>query len=441
MEPTNFSGEFSEFTHKTIIEPAEISFWGAFCLGLLEGLNRLKGLTEEIFIIWEKIFEKLEKGKELNGIKSVTRFEDGLRMLKEVDKTSGKGIIEELFVGRVDVVKATKLIACGCMETENEIIANDQISIEAVMKGFSLALGIHIICFTDKKYRLFKCSSQGPIIFLHNKNDQYSVLYHYSAKYLDEKTEIAFVDFKNFPFFYNPNSKLELRLIKETDSIPNKFIEIGNLLAYNLKPLNVNSRNDIKQIINNLKIICPEFKDKLEDLYNKIVEVCDHKAKEYVPVCLQSHCAICLMDTILESNGNSVLCPCNVELSKADILFLSGQSSNPNNTCRLVTIPHAPEKRKNRNSFINSYKLPAIRLNTFCNCCKKQMKSENFVGIYCSQHQVCLNCRASSVLKGIEKCPICKRTYSIEEITILKMRNNSIDLTSSVLTNTLPSLH
>ena len=441
MKPTNFSGEFSEFTHKKTFKPSETSFWPAFCLSLFEGLNRLRGLTEEIFKVWEKVFESLEKAKRLDRKNKLGQFEVVLRRLKEADKVSGKGIVEEMFNGKVNIVKGGKGLACGCMENEAEIIVNDQISVEAVMKGFSSALGIHIICFTDKKYRLFKCEEKGPIVFLYNQSGSFSVVYHYSVKYFDEKNEIFSVDFKKFPFFYSPNSKLELRLVKEPESIPMRFLEISNLLAYNVKPLDFNARNDLKQIIGTLKSCCPELKEKLEELYGKIISYCKHKGKEYTPVCLQSHCASCLMDAILESNGNPVICSCNVELSKADVLYLSGQSPDPNNNCRVLNKPVAPEKVKKRSSFINTNKLPAIRQNTLCLSCKKQVRSQDFIGIYCSQHQVCLDCRASSVLKGLEKCPICNRDYTIEELTILKMRNKSIDLTSSVLTKGLPSLY
>lgn len=441
MKPTKFSGEFSEFTYKTCFKPSETSFWSAFCLSLFEGLNRLKGLTEEIFCVWQKVFKSLEEAKKQNRKSKLGQFEEVLRRLKEADKITGKGIIEEMFNGGVNIVKGGKGLACGCMENEAEMILNDQISVEAVMKGFSLGLGIHIICFTDKKYRLFKCDEKGPIMFLYNKSGGFSVVYHYSVKYFDEKNEIFSVDFKKFPFFYSPNSKLELKLVKESDSIPMRFIEISNLLAYNIKPLDFNDRNDLKLIIMTLKSCCPELKEKFEELYGKIISICKHKGKEYTPVCLQRHCAICLMDAILESNESSVFCSCNVELSKADVLFLSGQLPDPNNNCRVLNKPVAHEKVKNRSSFINTNKLPAIRQYTFCFCCKMQGRGQEFVGIYCSQHQVCLDCRANSVLKGFEKCPICKRDYTMEELTILKMRNKSIDLTSSVLAKGSPTLY
>ena len=348
----------------------------------------------------------------------------------------------------IPLITGFKMLICSCINQDYKLIMNDSLNHQIILTEIVKKISIHIIHIEDISYTLYKYRNIAPIVYIYSNNSHYGLIYHLSIKYLDEKTDSFGIDFRSFPFLYNPSKKFSLKIGAVTNSTNTNFLDIISILVQNLKPLDSASKSDLLMHVNSLKTLCPDIQGKVQELYDKAISQCGHQGREYTPVCLQSHCMDCLMDAILDSKGDNTLCPCGIPLDESDLKFLTSDTLELSNEYlteqnsslspvrineeKILTKKNSIKRRRPSASSVLQ-KLPAITNNIPCSMCRKQLNKDSFAGVKCQGHSICLQCRFKRFRRGGEQCPICNRFYNNEEISAIKVLNNSIDLASSFL--------
>lgn len=448
LELTRYSEELSEFTHFSIVEPAYSSLYTSLGISLLESLIRLKVISFATETAWKNLFQQLDhitasaQSFQLGEIlEDFTKF---LTEVKKAEKPTAKRLIDKSFgqYGNINLEISMKLLVYSCLDKDFEAVMAGSLPAEQVFTEFSKKIGIHIVHFIGESYKTYKSKNIGPLLFLCSNKGQFGVVYHSLYLRVDEKQENLTVNYKKFPFLYNPGTKLQLAMPASSENVINKFFELFSLLTSNLRALDTSSQIELRKLVYGLKVMCPDNEARLQELYQKCISLCGHKGKEYTPACLQSHCEKCLFNIILQAPDDKVLCPCGVPLDSSDIIYLSEDLSTPKcKNSKLLSNSQSPKKAlykkdplaKRNSAFASTIsKLPTLSEKKICGICRKDLKRDNFKEVQCSGHIVCMDCRSRRITKGINNCPLCGRKYNDEENIKLRMRNGPVELTTSL---------
>ena len=375
-------------------------------------------------------------------------FQDFLQNLKESNAFSAKKILDSCcsVTSPIKFELSIKLLFCSVVDQDYKLVLNGSLNEKTMLKDISKNLSIHILHIENNHYSLYNNQNIAPLVYLYSNKNHFGIIYHSSIKYLDEKPQTLGIDFRSFPFLYNPSKKFNPKVFDFQENAYTKFFEIIKTLTFNLKPLNSATKAEILKNFNFLKKMCPELTPKISELCQSSVFHCGHDCKDYTPVCLKPHCLDCLIDKIKNSYNNEILCPCGIPLDLSDLNFLTNELSTPKHSeySRYATVkPASKYTRKfsrtgsifdRKENFEETIKrLPVINNKIICVTCRKSLNKENFNGIKCTGHNICINCRGKRLKAGDEQCPACLRLYTVDELTILRMVNNSADLTSSFL--------
>lgn len=453
LELTRFEGELEEFTHKAMLEPLSSSFFAALGLGLLETLVRMKAKSFLTESAWKGIIEKYsligELAKDLRMTEVYEDFKGFLKDLRKVDRKSAWKMLEMasgFSPSQIHLEQGVKLLVCACIDQDYKLIMNGTLNKNLILLEFTKKISVHIVHIENNAYTLYKHKNIAPVIYIYSKNSHFGIVYHMSIKYLDEKSDAFGIDFRSFPFLYNPSKRFALQISTQKDSSTSEFIECLSILAYHVKPMDASSKAELFSHISSLKNLCPEAESALQEVFEQAISKCGHQGKEYTAVCLQSHCIDCLVNTILECKSDNVLCPCGIALDISDLQFLTSDnmskqkiehktsSLSPMRQDNSKLLSRKSSIRKRKSSISNKLqKLPIITNKVTCSMCKKQLEKDKFSSIKCTGHQICIECRSKKLKNGPERCTICHRFYTSHELTVLQMFENSIDLTSSLL--------
>ena len=466
LELTRFEGELEEFTHKSMMEPANSSFFTALGLGILETLVRLKPKGFLAESAWKGISEKLglidQFAKDMRLTDCYENFKAFIKKLKQADRRTAWKMLESSYdnsLTQINLEQGTKLMICSFIDQDYKLIMSGTLGFNIILSELAKKLSVHLVHIENNTYTVYKHKNIAPIVYIYSKHKHFGVVYHMSVKYLDEKKSDTFgIDFRSFPFLYNPSKPFIMRIQLQKNSASSEFIEVLSILAQNLKPMDANSKASLLLHISSLKNLCPEIEDSLQEVYEQAISLCGHQGKEYTPVCLQSHCLDCLVDLVLDSTNGNVMCPCGVLLDASDIMFLTSdnlevprykEGQHRNSSVPPIQRVEEREKEKEkrsdrilrkrsikerRSSFSQDLqRLPVINNKIPCSVCRRGMDSDKYDGVKCVGHQICLECRVKKMLNGQERCPACKRFYNNHELTILRMMHESIDLTSTIL--------
>ena len=153
----------------------------------------------------------------------------------------------------------------------------------------SQKLHINIFLAFQNKYKVMKSSNTSPLICLYqNSTENYSILYHRAAKYLDEKPDPIHIDPTNFPFTDTTTS--------HQDSLDsrNPVLDLINFLATNtnsLPPLlKIQLRHKIEAASKELpEILNITSLNNLGDNY-----ICTHNTDSVLTSCGNLHCRECI---------------------------------------------------------------------------------------------------------------------------------------------------
>ena len=352
-------------------------------------------------------------------------------------------------INAINISICFKILICSVIGQDYQLIMNGNLNKQTILAEFVKKISIHIVHIENFSYVLYKYVNIAPIAYIYSNRSHYGLIYHVSVKYLDEKSDNFGIDFRAFPFIYNPSKSFSPKIAVVANSTNSNFLDIISLLIHNLKPLDSTSKSNLLIHVNSLKILCPEIQDRVQDLYEKAISKCGHQGREYTAVCLQNHCMDCLIDIILDSRGGDILCPCGTPLDESDLQFLTSDNIETPKVAKaekkyasLSPIRRNGEKiiskkcsiNGERSSFSQTFqRLPIINNTIPCIICRKNLNKDSYTGIKCEDHHICLKCRSKRFKKSTPQCPACNRLYNNDEITVIKMLNNSIDLTSSLL--------
>ena len=231
--------------------------------------------------------------------------------------------------------------------------------------------------------------------------------------------------------------------VSNSENLLTCILELLTFFAHHIKPLDVISQANLRKQILVLKSLNPENQGKFHEILKISISRNKQKTSQNNPSCLSNNFRALPNRTSrnqgfntksvdLETNSFSQLDSFGKGLNSKD---LNSQSLSPNQTFYSKKIfQQVIEQAIEKSNVIE--KLPKIVKKATCGLCKNEINSKSQGGkniIRCKGHYVCNDCRTKKIFTGENHCPMCGRKYTDEENYKLKMKNNSVELNTSLL--------
>ena len=383
-----------------MIDPPASSFFISFAISLLESLIRLKSYQEITQPTWDSLLFLTESSKEIARKFNLQSFHDKFQsMLTDISNSPRKESMQILttFCENEDLLSIDYGIRFLIITlTKNSSIIKGKVrNYETMLSLLSEKLKINVYLAFQNKYKIMKSSQTSPLVCMYiTSPNNFAVLYHRAAKYLDEKPDPVNIDPTIFPFTDTTN--ISQPLSENMSSV----LDLLTFLANNTQSLPPLLQIQLKHKVEAAGRELPGVLSIVSLLNLAENQICTHNSTTVLTVCGKLHCKECL-------SGRDK-CPCGYAIAFVEL--------RKNSQFRSVSSDRGARSSSNSKGNIGT---PRGKEKVVCGECRKPADLEDFCIVVCKDHKVCIRCRAKKVGKGANRCGQCMREYLPDEKSIL----------------------
>lgn len=410
-------GELKEFTYVSLIEPSKSSFSVSIGLSLLESLVRLKSCPEIAHNTWVSIFTSISQTRSLSFDWSLSEKHSEFRKIFEQinnsDRKQSLKILNSIykdFDKLLAIDYGMRFLIHKALDVDVESILKGNFNnYTQVAKCLSEMIKVGIGIGYKGQLKEFRTNSVAPMIFIYLRGkDQFGVLYHRAAKYVDEKGELTSADCSIYPFTTEREEKRDVSYQVDTQAV----IDLIEILAENLRdrlPISVKKH----------------IQEKVAVIAEKMPMIKEISA---------------LLQIDLEENGSRRKDVSEDSDSGFRLYSTHAIATNTNYTTgslinKKKILTPSPRKKKKYSS--NDYYSQITNINLTkvkcCKFCKKMFNVSEFTLVSCPTHTICIKCRTVYYNRGDYNCPECFRSYTIREHNLLRINDSSKRATATLM--------